>query len=273
MSNNVPNAAQHSQIETNAARMRVVILGASNLSLTFRTIVQSALAMFDGPLELFVAKGFGRSYGRDSKFFGKKFPGILQCGIWDALHRAPPLPTVAVVADLGNDLAYEAPVDDVVGWVSTALDRLDEHGARVALNNVPIASLRTVGAARYYLFRELFFPSCKLPRQEMLHRAEQLSDALDRLAEEREKPIFSGEIGWYGLDPIHPRRAAAGEVWQRMLGALRAPEAAPAHGVEVAVRVLPWHRLRPAFYWHFGVARRAAQPCARLVDGSTIAIY
>jgi hypothetical protein len=197
----------------------------------------------------------------------------LQCGLWEALDSAPPAPTVAIIADLGNDLAYEAPVDDVLAWVNTTLDRLDEHGARVAINNVPIASLRTVGAARYYLFRELLFPSCRLPRREMLRRAEQLFDGLVRLAEARKRPIFSGESAWYGLDPIHPRRASAGKIWRQMLGALIEPSATPTMRAASAARAWRLRRLQPAAWSHFGVPRRAPQPCARLADGSTIAVY
>lgn len=273
MNNKLSNAAHLSQFETRTPRARMVILGASNLSLTFPTIINSALALHGGPLEFFVAKGFGRSYGRESKFFGKKFPGILQCGLWEALRAAPPLPTRAIIADLGNDLAYEAPVDDVLKWVAATLDRLEEHDARVVINNVPIASLRTVGTARYYLFRELFFPSCKLPRKEMLRRAELLNDRLARLAEERKKPIFSGDIASYGLDPIHPRRAAAGEIWRQMLDALSDSDAPPTNDGSRAAHGWNLHRLQPAAWSQFGVARRAAQPAARLADGSTIAVY
>jgi hypothetical protein len=141
-------SAHLSQFETIAPKRRVVLLGASNLSIKFPMVVHSARAMFDAPLQFFVAKGFGRSYGQESKFFGKKFLGILQSGLWAAMDRTPPMPTVAIVADIGNDLAYEAPVRRIVEWVERTLDRLAAHRAQVVLNNVPLASLGAVGAAR-----------------------------------------------------------------------------------------------------------------------------
>jgi hypothetical protein len=171
-----------SQIETFKPTLRVVLLGASNLSIMFPTIVETARATFARPLEMFVAKGFGRSYGQQSKFFGKKFSGILQSNLWGALERTQALPTVALMADIGNDLAYEAPVSTIIGWLDAALDRLAAHDARVVLNNIPLATLQSVGLARYHLFREALFPSCRLSRSEMLRRAEQLSGALNRLA-------------------------------------------------------------------------------------------
>jgi hypothetical protein len=180
--------SESSQIETREPQQRVVLLGASNLTIMFPTIVETLRATYAHPIELHVAKGFGRSYGLHSQFFGKKFPGILSSGLWPALNRARPLPTVAIIADVGNDLAYEAPVDKIIEWVERALDRLAVHDARVVLNNVPIESLRMVGAARYYPLREALFPNCKLSRGEMLRRAEALSERLARLAEERRIP-------------------------------------------------------------------------------------
>jgi hypothetical protein len=267
------NSEIFSQIETIEPSLRVVLLGASNLSIMFPTIVETARALFAQPLELIVAKGFGRSYGQQSKFFGKKIFGILQTRLWDALDRARPLPTVAIVADIGNDLAYGVSTDILVRWVRDTLDRLESHGAQTVLNNVPLRSLRTVGLARYHLFREFFFPSCRLSRAEMLHRAEQLSDALDWLAAGRKTPVFSGEIEWYGLDPIHPRRAAAGEIWRRMLGELASPSSTATIVRATPAMALELHRLRPESWVHFGFPRRAAQPVAKLNDGTTIAIY
>jgi hypothetical protein len=267
------NTAHRSQIETVAPTERVVLLGASNLSIMFPTIVETARAMYAQPLEMFVAKGFGRSYGQQSKFFGKKFPGILQSGLWDAMSRAQPLPTVAIIADIGNDLAYGAPVDTIVEWIEAVLDRLAKYDATIVLNDLPLESIKRVGTVRYRVLRELLFPSCRLSHGEMLSRAEQLSERLQELSKDRKMPIFAGRGGSYGFDPIHPRRAAAGEIWSQMFGALSAP-AAPSPLVRArASEALRMYGLRPQTYSIYGWSRRAEQPCVRLTDGTTIAIY
>jgi hypothetical protein len=262
-----------SQIETSAGKLRVVLLGASNLSIMFPTVVATARATFAQPLEMFVAKGFGRSYGQQSKFFGKKFPGILQSHLWSAMERTTPSSSVAILADIGNDLAYEAPVGRIIGWVQQALDRLQTRGAQVVLNNIPLESLRRVGVARYHIFREALFPSCKLGRRELLRRAEGLSKALIDVGEQRKIPIFAGESAWYGVDPIHPRWSAAGRIWARMLGELSAPGAiAPLVRASSSMAV-QLHRLKPESWLQLGFQRRAGQPAARLSDGTTIALY
>ena len=150
-----------SQIETRDEPLRVVLLGASNLSIMFPTVVESARANFAQPLEMLVAKRFGRSYGSQSKIFWKKFSGILQSDLWAAMAQRRALHTVAMVADIGNDLVYEAPVAMLVRWIESTLDRPAQHDAHAVLNNIPLFSWRTVGLVRYRMFRALFFPSCR----------------------------------------------------------------------------------------------------------------
>ena len=188
--------------------------------MTFPKVIATARAMFARPLEFYVAMGHGRSYGQESKFFRKKFSGILQSDLWAALQCAPRAQTVAIVADVGNDLAYGAPVETVVAWIDETLARLAQHDARVVLNNLPIESLHSVGELRYRLLKALLFPRSGLSRTAMRERAAALSEALERIAQTREIPVFAGENAWYGFDPIHPRRVRAGEIWRRMLAAL-----------------------------------------------------
>lgn len=273
MLKNFPNPAHLSQFDANEATHRLVLLGASNLSMTFPKVVESARAMFARPLEIFVAMGFGRSYGQESKFFRKKFPGILHTDIWASLNCAKPVPTSAIVADVGNDLAYGAAVSTIIEWVDQTLNRLDAQGAATVLNNVPLGSLSAVGAMRYHLLREAFFPSCRMPRQEMLSRAGQLSDALNGIAERRKMPVFSGDSAWYGLDPIHPRRASAGQIWLRMLPAVAPPDAVvawrrPPRRDERALRAMQRRAWRVSH-------RDATGPRAveRLSDGTTVALF
>jgi hypothetical protein len=271
--NDARSESKSSQIETIAPRRRIVLLGASNLALSLPRVVEASRAAWGAPLEFFVAMGYGRSYGQESKFFGKKFPGILQCAIWDALERAHALPTSAIVADVGNDLAYEAPVDTVAEWVATALDRLAQHNARTALNNVPIESLRTVGAIRYPVLRSLLFPSCRLSRGELLSRAEALSYELANIAKTREIPAFSANGTWYGIDPIHPRRRSAGEIWRTLIGALDPVAPAPIWARPRRADATALRRATMAWWMSDRRALNASPRSARLSDGSTVALF
>ena len=215
---------------------RIVLLGASNLALTFPAIVETAHRAWGAPLEFFVAMGFGRSFGSESGCFGKKNTNIFSADFCSAIESAQRLATSAIVADVGNDLAYGATPEEVVGWVDEVLVRLTAQGARTALANVPIASLRGLGEVRYRIMKSVLFPRCDLSRDEMLRRAEALFAGLAATAERRKVPVFTGENAWYGVDPIHPRRSCAALPWRQLLAAT-ADE-----GEVVSVERVSWRR-------------------------------
>ena len=76
---------------------RVVLLGASNLTRGISTVVATAQRVWGQPLEVLAALGHGRSYGIESRVLGRRLPGILNSGLWEALDRSPASPTA--VAD------------------------------------------------------------------------------------------------------------------------------------------------------------------------------
>ena len=90
-------------LEMATAPRRVVALGASNLTRGFPILVSAARASAGPDVEVFAALGLGRSYGMESRVLARTLPGILDSGLWAALAGLPPLPTRAVVTDVGND--------------------------------------------------------------------------------------------------------------------------------------------------------------------------
>ncbi len=92
-------------------------------------------------------------------------------GLWPALNRGDRLPTVAILADVGNDLAYEAPVEKIIEWVERALDRLANARRQSCAQQRAdrVAAARRLGplsrAARGPL------SNCKISHSEMLRRA------------------------------------------------------------------------------------------------------
>ncbi|HEX3129056.1 MAG TPA: hypothetical protein VH394_17110, partial [Thermoanaerobaculia bacterium] len=139
--------------------LRVILLGASNVKMGFPQILTRLRAGAGEPLEILAALGHGRSFGLWSHLLGiRQLPGIVDCRLWDDLGRRPPLPTVALVTDVGNDLLYGASAPQIAGWVGTCLDRLAERGAEIVLTLLPVASLVKVSPVRYHLVRSILFP-------------------------------------------------------------------------------------------------------------------
>ena len=183
------------------------------------------------------------------------------------------MPTTAWLTDIGNDLAYEVPVETLVEWVSGCVDRLQELDARIALCDLQMATLRDVSERKFGLLRTLLFPVSRLQRDELLARAAALSGALQELGKTRNIPIFTAPAAWYGFDPIHPRGKHLAPMWSELFG-LFANLTDDLHPTDDTWWLRYYLRLlHPERWSHFSVLRRAQQPNGRLSDGTTVALY
>lgn len=254
-------------------RRRAVLLGASNLALGLGAAFETAKRAWGHPLEVLAACGHGRSYGRASRVLARQLPGILECGLWDALARTVHAPIAAVVTDVGNDLLYEHPLEQIVAWVEATLDRLAAVGARTVVTRLPLAAIGSVSPGRYRLFRALFFPRSRLEQGRAWELACALDERIARLAHERGFAAVAQPASWYGLDPIHVRRRQRATAWREVL-AHWSPSNAPFSPVGVGIgQQLYLASRRPEQRRVFGMLDRAAQPSCRFADGSSIALY
>jgi hypothetical protein len=235
--------------------------------------VNIAREMLNTRLAIHAAMGFGRSYGKQSGFMGKKFSGIFFSPLWDVYEQETSTSTLAFVTDIGNDLAYEEPVTCIMEWVETCVARLDKNGAQVALTNVPIDVLRTLSRARFELFRAVLFPKCRLDWSTLLSRAEDLHERLDAFARNHKRPIFTVPNAWYGVDPIHPRSRRLSDYWRTMLGLLTTETTA---GKSRAPSLRSYLRLRtlstPDVRWQPSKSRYSMSRAVHN-DGTSIALY
>jgi hypothetical protein len=246
---------------------RLVALGASNLTRILPTLVAGARLREDGPLEVLAALGFGRSYGAPSSFLVRGLPGIDGCGLWDALAKAAPAPTTALVMDVGNDILYGFEVARILEWIDRSLERLRPRADRLVVAGLPATELSAVGPLRYGFVRTFMVPSCRVTRAQALSRAERLHEALGRRAVEHGARFVEMSPAWYGFDPIHVRRSAVPALAEALLG----PPAGrgrprPADRARILLA-------RPSVRTVLGIVRTRRQPSARLADGTTVALY
>src|SRR5688572_17043505 len=183
-----------------APTRRVVLLGASNLARSFATIVETVRQTWDAPVEIMVAMGHGRSYGQETTVLGRKISGIFFSALWQELERRAPLPTVAFVTDIGNDLLYEVPVDRLVGWVEGCHERLAAAGAATVVTQLPLGSLARLGEARFRFFRRALFPRSNLTLQTALIQAADTNARILVLGNREKTSVISASDGWYGFD-------------------------------------------------------------------------
>jgi hypothetical protein len=253
---------------------RLIILGASNVTRSFGRLLSMAEDALQGPLEVLAAHGHGRSYGAPwSTVLVRQLPGILHCGLWEAIRKKPSALSSALVTDIGNDILYEYPVVQVADWVERCFDQLRDAVGKIVVSALPIQNLEGLSAARYKIFRGLLMPGCSLSLSETTHRAVELNERVRALADARGISIVLPRREWYGVDPIHIRRRACRVAWQALLEPLRSNAEAARFSREKRIeRILLRTRLPERVRW-FGKSIHTPQPSARLSDGTTVSIY
>ena len=251
---------------------RVVLLGASNLTRGISSAVAAAWSLWGHPLQVLAAPGNGRSYGMTTRIFGRTLPGIAQCGLWKQLASEPELPTRALLTDIGNDILYGIPVDQIVAWIETCLDRLAAARAHVTVALPPVANVLRIGPVRYYGLRTVFYPNCRISRRQVLAQAEQLDIRLHEIARQRRLRTVRPLPSWYGLDPIHFKMRCWSLAWRAMLAEQTEPtDESPVRGS--LARWLYLQSLVPEQRHLFGYCQRRRTPQGELGDGTTIAIF
>ncbi len=248
---------------------RVVALGASNLTRGLQAVVATSRAAWGPGVEVMAALGHGRSYGAPSRLLARRLPGILESGLWRQLESAPRIPTRALVTDVGNDILYGFSARQTLAWVDEAVARLLRFTDDVVLTNLPLGSIRGLSRARFLAFRSILVPSCRLSLEQVVERAEQVHAGLAEISAARGIELFPLKPSWYGLDPIHIRRAFWRQAWQEILGRPSLVDGEARSRLE-ALRL---YLMRPEREWLFGIERRTQQSGAALESGARLRLY
>ena len=254
------------------------MLGASNLTRGISTVVTWLGANGFGPFDLYLAFGYGRSFGIRSKVWGRELPGIKESALWGALAGRPPdeqaAPHLGLITDIGNDLFYQMTVDDIVAWVRDALERLRALNARIILVQIPLGNVERVSAFQFFMLSRVLFPGRDLRRDEMRGRAYRLGAALEALATEFGATLVTQDVAWYGFDPIHYRVRVWRAAWGAVLTSWLAGGAGALALKSAGFRQWAYLRSRvPAERRVFGLEQRRDQPAGNLRDGSRIHVY
>lgn len=254
-------------------RPTFAVLGASNVVRGFPSLVNTARRLWGEPLDLFIAKGHGRSYGIPSRIFGQGLPGIRESGFFQALAAAPRRSLHALVTDIGNDLPYGVPVEQISAWVAECFDRLSETGARIAVLPLPLENLRALPSWKYKVLLRALYPSCRTAQRDMLDRAEALNASICSAAGQRNLQILEHDPRWYGFDPIHIRRGHIRPAWNELLRKIVENAHADTSAKAGTIPKRWLRRLRPHRYQSFRREFRLSQPQGRWHDGTCVHLY
>ena len=233
----------------------VVLLGASNLVLGWRPLMNAVFDHWHGPLHIMTAHGMGRSYLASSRFCWRTAPGILECSLWPKLaENGRTSLSAALITDLGNDLVYGRTAAEVLQAVSDAVGRLLDVNpdCQIVVTRPPFESVKSLSQQRYLFFRSVLFPMCSISRLEIIDQMYKLDEGIRQF---RGVTVVSQPLEWFGLDPIHIRRRSQESAFRVFLESWR-KEAAGSTGPD---RV-PRRRPRMAFCRMWGKDRFYEQP-------------
>jgi hypothetical protein len=198
---------------------RVIVHGASNVTIGLPTVVRLIHSGFNGPLQIDIADGHGRSYGMPTSVLFRGLPGHTMRPIPPA---APANKTSAILTDIGNDLVYSIPVRQVAKWVWARAEQLAELSAEIVMTELPLESIATLSKSRFRFFRAIFFPGSTVGFSELRESAQQLNESVREIASVFNAKLIVPPAAWYGFDPIHIRRLARRDAWTHTMEAWEA---------------------------------------------------
>lgn len=257
---------------------RFILLGASNLTLSFPLILENLRRRVEGPLKVYAALGHGRSFGNWSSVFCRSLPGIASSGMWEHVERdvkdygGDRGPARALITDVGNDLIYDVPVPQIVEWLEASFRRLDALNTETVVTLLPLGSMEKLQAWRYYFARTVMFPTRRCSWPEMQRRVQELNDRLLELCDRYRARTFAPPGEWYGFDPIHIVRSRRAQAWTEILShwsGFSTGERFDRPRVSTMARFLA---SCPAERRWFGVAQTREQPALAL-DGMTVSLF
>lgn len=243
---------------------RIVLLGASNLTISWPRIMDQLQCRFTAPLQVFTANGLGRSYVCARSTCGiRQLPGILTCGLWDALPATPKTNTASygLLTDFGNDLLFGRTPIELAIAAEECVQRLRrwDTNCQIVMTRPPVTSVETLGWLRFTVSRLVLFPFSRLTLAGVKSKTVELDERLQEVASKLNVPIGQPNAEWYGLDPIHVRRRYQAEAFGKMMDRWTVPSQMHQPSVK---------RRRPtaASRWVFGRKRHVTQPSTASAD-------
>lgn len=244
---------------------RLVLLGASNVTLAFPLLIDALRDAPGGPDEIVAAHGHGRSYGTWSRIAVRALPSVADCGLWSYLddHPLPPERTGAVLTDVGNDIFFGHDAETILAWVRRCAEGLRRHAGTRVITGLPLESLEQFGPLGYGLLRRLFFPASPVTLDDARREAHAVQAGLETIARDTDARFVRPAADWYRLDRIHPAPWKRRDAWAHYLGPWPQWSGAVA-GAPRRWRLAPrlWG-LRPALWRSWGRERRRPQPVRR----------
>lgn len=253
---------------------RIILLGASNLTMSLRLAIQQMQHYCGAPSEVLAAVGHGRSYGQNSRVLLRELPAIVSCGLWARLAASEARPTYALLTDIGNDILYGCSPAQILQWITWCIDQLQAHSAQIVLSNLPILAIESLPEWRYQLFRQFFYPSCRLSKAEVVKRALAVHQGLIELTANRQYVLCEQNPDWMGADSIHYTYDKRTQPYQQFCAQFLEKSDFSGDTPSQPADLFVWEK-RPQFAFQkiIGWKKNCPQPSGQLADGTLVSLF
>jgi hypothetical protein len=226
----------------------LVFMGASNLSRgCFALSRHMRACLHPRKVEVLIASGPGRAYCTSGGLLSVTYPPIQSSEIFEvALNKSEcGYQVVALVTDIGNDIMYGVPAEQLIETVQRVFEKLQSMNAKIFYTMLPSAfEEKGVHPIWFYILRSLLLPFSRVSYDE----ATAGITATNRFLKES-----AGKYGhivpdmdrYLGLDEIHYGWLKAHNAWSHV-----AQEMLAVLGVE-GTKKIPLSRMLQSYWQEF----------------------
>jgi len=209
-----------------AVSRRIVVLGASNVTFGFPLIASACLnSSSSGGTELHAAHGHGRSFCNRSFVLNRGLPPLPECRIWEELNSRPPVKeSWALLTDVGNDLIYGLPPEEVADKVEGVIRQIGQLEMPFTYVAPPLERILKLTPWQYRITKKVLFPGRTVPWEILSERVVELDSIVTQLVQNAGGQVRRPRLEWYGIDPIHIRPQQRVAAWNEILEAWPFPE-------------------------------------------------
>ena len=182
-----------------------VLLGASNLARSFYGLKNCIKRCLLPRSSYFIhAMGPGRGYISQGGILNATYPPITNCGILEAVRniRKPNQKVIALITDIGNDIMYGIPPDEIIGGLQYIFDALNEIETNIFITPISVNLKNDISEFYFRILRQIFFPKSKAKYPQTLEAIEDINKFINQSSNEK-IVVISDMEQFCGLDKIH----------------------------------------------------------------------
>jgi hypothetical protein len=143
---------------------------------------------------------------------------------------------------------YGYPPAQILEWVEQCVARLQQFTPDVVITGLPHAAVAGLPAARYLLFRSIFFPRCRLTLDDTMRIGAEVDAGLQAIAASRGASFLRRQEGRARPDPHRPGmwNGLAKSLARELAGGRATRKPSPVPAARAGILPRPQRRARPS---------------------------